>query len=95
MRAGMQACACRRRRRRRRAYGGGRASIGVRACLRFVGVSDRPVKELEGGFQGRLFVGKVSMAKREERAFKRLFCALGKRIGKRGAKGWKGAKPGA
>jgi len=35
-----------------------------------------------------LFAGNDMIAELEERAFKRPFCALGERIGKRGAKGW-------
>jgi hypothetical protein len=37
-----------------------------------------------------LFAGKVAIAERGERAFKRAFCALKERMGKRGVKGWKG-----
>jgi len=59
-----EAQACVRRRRRRRAYGGGRASMGKRACLRFERVLHRPVGELGGGLQGRLFAGNDMIAER-------------------------------
>ena len=87
VRASVQACVGE----RGRVHGGGRASIGVRACLRFERVLNLPLGAREGGFQGRLFAGNDMIAKRGQRAFKRVFCALGERIGKRGAKGWKGA----
>jgi hypothetical protein len=41
----------------------------------------------KGSSGGALFAGKVSMAERGQRAFKRVLCALGERIGKRGGKG--------
>lgn len=44
------------------ACGGGRASIGVRACLRFVGVLNLPIGEREGGLKGSLFCGNVNGA---------------------------------
>jgi hypothetical protein len=54
--------ACRRRRRRRRVGGGGCASIGVRACLRFIGVQKRLIGEQKGQFQGCLFAGNITGA---------------------------------
>ena len=48
-----------------------------------------------GGSSGALFAGRVAIAEREEEAFKGLFCTFKESIGKRGAKGWKGAGPGA
>jgi len=49
---------------RGRVHGGGRASTGVRACLRFKRVLNRPAGELGGGFQGSLFAGRVMIAER-------------------------------
>jgi hypothetical protein len=44
---------------------------------------------------GGLLVGRVDGADERETAFKRVFCTLWERIGKEGAKGWKGVRPGA
>ena len=44
------------------ACGGGRASIGVRACLRFGDVLNLPIDERKGGLKGCLFCGKVTGA---------------------------------
>jgi hypothetical protein len=45
-----------------RVHGGGRASMGGRACLRFERVLNLPINEQKGRFWGFLFAGKVSMA---------------------------------
>lgn len=64
VRAGMQAC----RRGRvcvgvgERVHGGGRVSIGVRACLRFDSALNLPIGEREGGLKGCLFAGRVTIA---------------------------------
>jgi hypothetical protein len=92
----VQACACTRRRTRRRrrawarghVHGGGRVYIGERACLRFDSVLNLPIGEREGGLKGCLFAGNDMIAELGEEAFKRLFCTLWGRIGKRGGKGW-------
>ncbi len=47
---------------RMRMCGGGRVYIGVYACLRFERVFNLPLGAREGGFQGRLFAGRVMMA---------------------------------
>lgn len=56
------ACACMRMHMRMRMRGGGRASIGVRACLRFGDVLKLTIGEREGGLKGCLFAGNVTGA---------------------------------
>jgi hypothetical protein len=50
----------------------------------FGGVLSRGWK---AGSDGALFAGRVAIAEREEEAFKRLFCTLWGRIGKKGCEG--------
>jgi hypothetical protein len=76
---------------RMRMCGGGRVYIGVYACLRFERVLNLLLGAQEGGLKGCLFAGKVTIAELEEEAFKGVFCTFWECIGKRGAKGGKGA----
>ena len=61
-------------------------SLGCLGTLRRVLSKGR-----KAGSGGALFAGSVAIAERGETAFKRVFCALWERKGKRGGKGWKGA----